>query len=299
MADISSRQNDPATIQLLQAQRHLYRRAKRLSAVQVVLAAGTPIVAATAIALNPNAATWAALGGIVVALLDVGLLDPSQQGLREIAASVQEEFDCQVLQLAWNEAVAGPRPAAEDIHEAAAADISRPVGPLENWYPPAVAPLPLYQGRLICQRTNCWWDSKLRRRYAVGIVIAACVISLFVLVVGVANGMTLEKFVLAVVAPLLPAMLWAMREVRRQHAAASALDRLKDYGTSLWGRVIENAVSEVEVNRLSRELQDAIFYRRRENPFVFDWIYRRLRKRYEEQMNVGAEKMVSELGTRR
>lgn len=43
-------------------------------------------------------------------------------------------------------------------------------------------------------------------------------------------------------------------------------------------------LSESEANTLSRELQDAIFYGRLGNPFVFDWIYRLLRNKYEDQM---------------
>jgi hypothetical protein len=66
MADISSRQNLLANIQRLAAQRRLYAVAKRISAVQALLAAATPIGAAVMVALDPNALIWSALLGIVV-----------------------------------------------------------------------------------------------------------------------------------------------------------------------------------------------------------------------------------------
>jgi len=299
MADnISSRQNLPGNIQRLAAQRYLYSRAKHLSLLQAFLAGATPILAAIVVALRPSAEVWAAFAGVVVPLVDVGWLDPWQKRFREGAADIQEDFDCRVFELPWNHALAGHRPGAEEIHEAAKRHAPSSDAPLENWYPPAVSALPLNQGRLICQRTNCWWDSKLRRRYSMGIVIALIIVSAFVVLMGLITGMTLQKFVLAVIAPLSPAVLWGMRERQRQMEAASALDRLKEYGESLWDRVVKERIAEPEVSALSRGLQDAILFRRRDNPFVFDWIYRRLRKEYEEQMNVRAEAMVAETSDR-
>src|SRR5271165_2642933 len=160
---IISRQNAPENIRVLAAQRSLYSRAKTLAAVQVFVAGVTPVVGAIAVALKPHADVWAAFIGIIVAYFDTAWLDPRQSKLRNLAANVQEDFDCSVLQLPWNDALAGRRPSPEDIHGAADGHTPSSAAPLEDWYPQAVAALPLYQGRLICQRTNCWWDSKLRQ----------------------------------------------------------------------------------------------------------------------------------------
>ena len=117
-----------------------------------------------------------------------------------------------------------------------------------------------------------------------------------VIILGLVNGMSLQKFVLAVVAPLLPAVLWAGREYRRQKDTALRSDRLKAYGESLWEQIVKDEVDESEVSRRSRELQDAILIRRQQSAPVFDWIYKRLRSKHEEQMNVGAQNMVDEIG---
>ena len=239
-----------------------------------------------------------ALGSIIVSIVDPGLLDPFQRRFRKAAATIQEQFDCTVLQMPWNEPVSGPPVDREDIHEAASRYSADPSAPLENWYPAVVDSLPFFQARLICQRTNCWWDSKLRRRYAGWIIAAVGVLSLAIVAGGLMQKLTLEQFVLVVAVPLSPTLLWAIREVNRQRDAASALDRLKDYGSSLWNQVAKGLVDDAKATALSRELQDAILQRRRENPFVFDWIYRRLRNSYEEQMNVNAQQMVDEVSRR-
>jgi len=45
-------------------------------------------------------------------------------------------------------------------------------------------------------------------------------------------------------------------------------------------------------------LQDAILVGRRERAVLFDWIYSLLRTQHEEQMNIGADAMASELSNR-
>jgi SMODS-associating 4TM effector domain len=293
---IIARQNSPANIRLLAAQRSLYSRAKWVATVQACVAGLTPLAGATAVAANPHLDVWAAFAGIVVALFDTAWLDPWQSRLRNLAANVQEAFDCEVLQLPWNDVLAGRRPSPEDIYEAAEGYKPSSAAPLEDWYPQAAAALPLYQGRLICQRTNCWWDSKLRRRYSNWVVAAMSFLSVSVVAIGMLNGISLQKFVLAVMAPLLPAALWATREWQRQRETAVESDRRKEYSESLWDQVVRAEVAEPEVSTRSRQLQDSILVLRRESALVFDWVYRCLRGKHEEQMNVGAERMVHEIG---
>jgi hypothetical protein len=297
MAEIGAKQNEASNLQLLRAQRFRYGQAKKLSAVQTFLATATPIVSAVVVAVDPTTTVWTALAGVIVSVFDAGVLDSLQRRFREAGATIQEQFDCSVLGLVWNEAVAGSPVDGEDIHDAASRYRLQTAAPVENWYPLAVDALPLFQARLICQRANCWWDAKLRRRYAAWIVAAVALVSVAVVVSGVVQKFTLEQFVLAVVAPLSPTILWALREVQRQRDTALASDRLRDHCRSLWGRLLAHQVTATEATALSRELQDAIFYRRKESSFVFDWVYRRLRDSYEEQMNATADQMVQELST--
>ena len=297
MVDISTTQNQPQNIQRLAAQRYLYSRAKRLLTIQVLLAGTTPLAGSIAIALCAGAQSWVVLMGILATLLDRFYLDPGQCRFREMAATIQEDFDCIVLSLSWNKVLAGRRPAAEDIYEAAQKDKQVPEALLENWYPTIIGSLPLHLARLICQRTNCWWGSKLRCQYRTYIVIALVFISLFVVTLGFLTGMNLQKLVLAVLAPLLPALLWGICEARRQKQAATALDGLKDCAECFWQDVVQGKLTEPETTTRSRELQNAILLHRRTNPFVLDWVYRKLRRNYEDQMRVGAEQMVAQIKT--
>jgi hypothetical protein len=295
---IGSRQNLPANLKLLAAQRVFYSRAKKIAGVQVWMVGLCPVFGAILTTLKPEADVWAAVIGVGAALADTAWLDPKQAEYRKCGANAQEAFDSAVLQLEPNEALKGACPTHEEIHHAAMENVGSKTGSLIDWYPKKASELLLAQGRLICQRTNLWWDSELRRRYRGWVMASVVFLSVVGICTGLAEQWSMRRFVLAIVAPLFPALMWAIRECKRQRDAAADLDRLRGYTEQLWSRVSNNAISDDELTQRSRELQDAILVGRRERAVVFDWIYSLLRRQHEEQMNIGADAMASELSNR-
>lgn len=297
MNGIPNEQNTKASLDWLAAQRQSYTDAKRVAVLQAGLLLSLPIVSAISVALDPELRVWAAFAGLGFALVDASVLDPWQRRLRDKGAATQEIFDCHVLGLDWNIWIGGSQPDPENVHGAAARfDASRPAGrkALRNWYPPRVGDLPLHLGRVICQRASCRWDSQLRRYYARGIAVLVAVVGAGVFALGLAAKMTLEHLLLAVLAPLTPAFLWAIREGLRQREAARSGDSLKERGMALWGKAVKAEVDEARCESLSRQFQDAIFLHRRRSPFVFDWFYRVFRKQFEAQMHASTEQMIAE-----
>jgi len=86
--------------------------------------------------LRPYAALWA----IVITLLDTIALDRWQKNLKYKAASIQERFDCDVLELPWPE-LKVRYPDAELIAEQSSQ--YRRIDPnyktLRNWYAPSLS----------------------------------------------------------------------------------------------------------------------------------------------------------------
>src|SRR5262245_10308223 len=99
---IAAIQNSAPQLSRLAAQRQLYATAKTVFVLQCIV--GGAIAAATAWlglkepALKGYIAAW----GGTATLIDALLLSRRQQQLRTKAATVQEAFDCDVLQLPWN-----------------------------------------------------------------------------------------------------------------------------------------------------------------------------------------------------
>lgn len=288
-------QNEPRQIERLGGQRHLYSVAKRILGVEVLL--GAPVAIAWSIlAINFEPARgYAAFWGILVSLCDVLWLNPWQKRLREKAAKVQELFDCEVLQLRWNDIKVGNRPDPEVVaeHYAQYKKSTSRISPLNNWYPPVVGNLPLEVARIVCQRSNCWWDSKQRRTYAAWVIAGVFITLVVILGAGLVGGLTVERLFLAVVAPMAPAIVLAIRQYSEQMEAASRLDKLKDHAERLWAAAFDHTEAQ-ELLEKTRALQDEIYENRKRSPLVFDWIFRRLRADYESQMKHGAAKYAEE-----
>lgn len=296
---ITVEQNTDKQLQRLAAQRHLYSTAKRIFGWQLFLSGLLTVVFAFLAVFQPSLKVLAACWGILITLADIFWLTPWQNRLKDSAAKIQEMFDCDVLELTWNDLKAGKRPDPELIKEASEeyAKKSLKDAPLENWYDHSgIDSLPIHVARIACQRTNCWWDAKQRRLYANYVV--SIVLFIFILVFGLSltDALSLENFILNVLVPLLPVFVLGIRQYREQIEAANRLDKLKDYSESLREGVLlkKSKQHEYEFTRKSRDLQDEILEHRRKSPPIFDFIFRRLRNSYNDKMNFGLEEFIRE-----
>lgn len=283
-------------LERLAAQRQVYSDAKKIQAVLITLSVPCVIVLTLLAALFPKFQVYVAFWGITIAILDNVVFTPKQKSLQEKAAKIQQIFDCDILQMDWSTLNSESRPAPEAIVEASSRykRIDPNYSKLQNWYPVSVGQLPIHLARLICQRSNCWWDAELRRRYAVLGVFTVVGLTVIVFLIGLIGGLTLEKFFLVVPAPLLPAVVLGIRQYKEHTEAAARLDRLRERSRELWNQTIRGKLTPQELTEESYKLQNEIYDNRRKNPLIFDWIYRRLRRKQEEQMNRGAEELVEE-----
>jgi len=292
---IAEIQNAEKQIQRLAAQRQLYATAKCVFGWQVALGGPVAIAGAVVVLLCPEFKVYVASWGVFLALCDLFWLTPWQKSLRGSAARIQEAFDCDVLQLKWNDLKAGMPPDPELV-KAQSTKYERwasTMPPLKNWYSPCVDKLPIHIGRIVCQRTNCWWDSTQRRHYASWLI--GIVALIFVIVCGIAlsGGASIEALLLKGVLPLAPALLLALRQFTEQRDAADRLDKLKDHCLTLWKAALSGK-SKSALTNMSRNLQDEILENRRKAPPVLDFIFKRLRNDYEASMNHAADHYVFE-----
>ena len=296
MNTIPQEQMTQKQLERLAAQRQLYSDAKIIQAVLITLSVPFVIVWTLLAAVFPNLQVYVAFWGIAIVLLELVILNPWQKSLQEKAAKIQQLFDCDVLQMDWSNLNCGNRPEPEVIVEASS--MFKRTDPdystLKNWYPASIGQLPMHLARIICQRSNCWWDAQLRRRYAVWGVVTVVGLVVIVVLVGLIGGLTLEKFFLVVLAPLTPAIVLAIRQYIEQTEAASKLDRLRERSEELWSQAIRGRATPQELTEESYKFQKEIYDCRCKNPLIFNWIYRLVRREQEEQMNRGAEALIEE-----
>lgn len=296
MNDIATKQIEPRMLDLLRARTLIYRRAKNYQAVFLIITLLLPVLGALAATVLPQIKPFVAAFALAFGFVDVLFLDRWHKTRLKTAAKLQEDFDCTVLSMEWNGFLVGGKVDPEEIFD----DASRKLDPadeqrLVNWYPLAVKELPLHLARLVCQRTNLWYDGTLRKTYRIVLMSGVLAIGMAAAIYSLIIDPTMTTFVLTVLAPMTPVVTWALREYIRQADTVDLLGRLKGEVEKLWDRSRSGATADA-ISMSSRELQDAIYSHRASSPLIFDWIYSLRRRRLESQMNSGAEHWVRELG---
>jgi len=293
---IPEKQNDDDSIELLAAVSQFYGYAKITMAVQVVLTILLPVTASVFTLFSPNFKIWATFIGVTVTWLDVLLIDRIQIHFRKRGALLQEQFDLHLFDLPWNELRVGKQIETEEIHRAAARFLkSTSAEKLHNWYPSSIGDLPLGTARIVCQRACLWWDTSQRRQYGYWLtgIVSSAILTLWTF--SFAKGLSLTDLTLSVYAPIAPAIIWAIREARRQKDASDGLEKARTFVDSVIKRLRCKNIQDEELFTLTRQIQDTLFDNRSKNPLIFDWIYHLLRSEREVAMTKAAAKFTSEL----
>lgn len=293
---IVQRQEAPENIELLAAQRNIYTRAKNIIGLQMTLSIPVALSAAVTTIVNPELKGYVALWGILVVVFDLFIFTPWLKKLRDNAARIQELFDSKVLGLDWNEISVGKKPEPELIHEEAkkhGLEEERIAG-LKNWYPTVIEKVPEICGVIICQRSNVWWDARMRRKYAFSIRVILVSIALGLIGYGLYEKKDMFEFLAYIVAPLASTYVFGYRQMTEHGDAADRLDKLKELSEKIWSDAVAGK-DAVTLKSKCRTLQDQIFDHRRKNPPIFDFLFRWFRDGNEVLMNKGAETLVSEI----
>jgi SMODS-associating 4TM effector domain len=293
---IGTDQNSELQLSRVAAASQEYGNGKRILGIQATITVlggfGSPLL----VARFPTLKAWAAFYAFTVALLDALVLERVQSDRRQLGAKIQELFDCNLFEIPWRPLVAGEAPAREVIAEECSRYRKRDknLARLKDWYSPTVSQLPLPLARLVCQRTNAWWDSTLRKRYSAALKVMVWALGIFVCGLAIYRGLTVDVFVSSVLAPLTPAILWGVREIRKHSSAAERLARLQTHIDGKWREALNGNLPDRLLEAESVSIQDEIFRSRSSSPFVFNWVYRLLRGRKEQTMHTVAAQLVHE-----
>ncbi len=296
---IVEKQELPENIELLAAQKNIYSRAKNVIGFQMILSVPIAICAAITTIMKPELKGYVALWGILVVVFDLFVFTPWVKKLRNNAARIQELFDTKVLGLDWNEISVGKRPEPELVHEEATKHGMKEenIAGLRKWYPINIDQVPEICGIIISQRSNVWWDARMRRKYTLSIRVILVSIALGLIGYGLYEEKDMFEFLAYIVAPLSSTYIFGYRQMMEHGDAADRLDKLKELSEKIWSDAL--AGKDVAMLKLKcRTLQDQIFDHRKKNPPIFDFLFRWFRTGNEMLMNKGAEALVIEYAQR-
>lgn len=295
MNQIASEQNSQKQLERLAAQRELYSSAKIWHGTQILLTVIIPVVLAGLTFIFNEFAVIAAIFGVASFLIDISGIEPVIKKKKTKAAKIQELFDCDILELPKS-----PLKTVDDItveevllYYNAHIKIATNVEKIRDWYSPKVSQLPIKIARILCQRTNCWWDSKLRERYSSFLKYTSLVVFLVMMVAGYISNLSLIEITL-IAGGLVPFFQFCIKQCNDNLEAADRLNELVSYSRQIWDDALENKYSDDLLRANSRRLQDEIFEHRSKSPLILDLYYNVFRDNDEALMNRSSEILVDE-----
>lgn len=295
--NIQTTQNTPSNLDYIAAASYYYSKAKLLLGFQIVCTVVIPAIFALIAIFKPGFRVWASTYGVSISIIDAALFDKFQKDLKKNGAEMQECFDCAVQEHPWNSVKVGDRPTVNLKVPTAAKKYKNKTpdqSKIKDWYSPILSNLPLPLARIACQRTNIWWDVTLRNKYKNWLVIIMTSLVVGIGIVGLAKDLKFTDFILSVLNPVTPMVLWTIKEWRKQTETIDTLQRLTKFGSELWKKGVEGTYAEKELAAESRTLQDELFVHRYSNQPIFQSFYKLSRTNLEEDVNVTAEKLVEE-----
>jgi len=295
---IVQKQELAENIELLAAQKNLYSRAKNIIGLQMMLSIPVAICAAITTIVKPELKGYMALWGILVVVFDLFVFTPWAKKLRDSAARIQELFDTKVMGLDWNEISVGKKPEPELVHEEARKHglKDEDIAGLRQWYPVIIDEVPEIFGIIISQRSNVWWDCKMRRKYALFIRVLLVCIALGLVGYGLYEKKDMFEFLAYIVAPLASTYVFGYRQMMEHGDAADRLDKLREVAEKIWTDA-KSGKDAASLKQKCRTLQDQIFDHRKKNPPIFDFLFKWFRDGNESLMNKGAKTLIAELNS--
>ncbi len=295
MNNINTKQNEQKQLERLAAQREIYSFAKRIYFLQICLTVIAPILLFIVSSIWDCVLTYSALFGVIVFILDGILLTPIIKEQKLKAAKIQELFDCEVLDLETSPLKVVNDVTVEEIllNYNAHSKIKTNIEKIRDWYPTNIHNLPISIARIICQRANCWWDSKLRVRYSNCLKYFGILFFLSLFIYAFINKIEIDQFTLYL-SGLIPLFQFCNKEFVEHREAALRLNELVKYSEEIWTYALAN-LDDYHKNKLnSRRLQDEIFEHRCKSPLILDKFYRLFRDQNEVLMNRTAEILIDE-----
>ncbi len=295
--NILKKQNSKKGIELLQIFTQIYREIKSLFGVQLSVVVIVPVILAIVRNLIPPSeklVTGIALYSVVALFLDNFFFTPKLSELKTLGAKFQEKFDTWLFDLDWEDIEVGPEPSVEVEKEYTnrIKRVKSRFDNLENWYSESLSQLDNDLAILVCQRTNCIYDVKLRKSFKGTLVLIIIVILAFFILTSVFNNLPVNTILIAILAPFVPIFNFFLKIIRENETVITVRERLKNAIDKIWKQ--ELSTHDVDTKVEARKIQNLIYRTRKENPPIFDFYYKLYRNQQEDIANDSASSIVEQ-----
>ncbi len=294
-SNIVTRENESSSIEKLAAQRELYSRAKTLFYVQIFIAVISLVLLSFSQLIFPKLDFTLIIATVsFFAVIADNLLEKYIGGIKETAAKIQEFFDTYVLNIQWNNILCLDKPEYNKIYKYFSAQKSKKkdFSKFTNWYEPEIINVTEQTSKLICQKTNCNYDSSIRKKYNSVILLIGVLTILLIFTFTVFSDITVSKLLLTVIFPSVPIIQWTHKNILMNNDSIRNLEQLNNLLNSTWNDLKNGVQIRDEV---IRQIQDGIYLNRKGNPLIPDFVYEKLRNKLELETYYSVGQLVNEI----
>lgn len=293
MKKIAELQNNPDNMKLLGTQRELYSSAKKVFGFQFLFNVFVSVALAILAMFYEEITVYAALYGILFTIIDIIGFVPLINKMKRKAATLQERYECAVLEIELSDLKNYEQVSEEEISNNYHLHIrnQKNLEGLKNWYSEKIDCIrDTGVATLICQRSNNWWDLKLKRRYITGLLSLLIFVTVAIIVIGLIKEIKLKEMILILNA-LMPFFLFIYHELSDHYSAKKTLEHLHTFFDTKFKELENKTLDKSTLPDLSRRVQDELFEHRANGPLVPDWFYYRYRSLDQAEM----ERIIGEL----
>jgi len=296
-SDIPATQNEPQQLKLIYAYHQAYANVNRLALVRLMIVTASAVFIPIIGAYYPAFRHFGAAITLLIFLLDLFFFDRTIDERRKFGARIQELFDRTVFKKTWPEHIAGEKPTQEDI-ESLAQKFEKSNNPkrleeLRDWFPSEVGQSPHSFAVLVCQRSNCVWDAKLRKRFKTLIITSLLVTLGMVWMIALVLNLSISEFLITFLTPSIPAVAFTWKLTQQQQTAIDASERTRRSLEEIRGQLASTGLTDDLINAHTDHLQAELFYRRSTVSRVPDSLYKVDRKKLEEEMKQAVASMLA------
>ena len=296
--NIQQRENESSSLEQLAAQRELYSFSKALLYLQTFIAVISLVLLSFAQLLFSKTDFTLTIATIsLLAVIADNLFEKYISGLKEKAAKIQELFDTYVLDIRWNSILCLDKPEYGDIFKfyMALKSKGKDFSKFTNWYEQEISTVNEQMGKSICQKSNCNYDSHIRKKYNSVILFIGVATILLILVLTIYSDITLSKLLLTVIFPAVPIIQWTQKRIMTNNDSIKNLEQLNNQLNSCWNDLKSGTQITDEA---IRQIQDGIYLNRKGSPLIPDFVYERLRGKLELQTHYSVGQLVAEINGR-
>lgn len=293
---ITTIQNNDDSIRLLAAQKQIYSTAKNFFYIQCLIASVVPVILSVVQIIYDaklKDSTWIFVSYSILAVIIELKLERIVSQLKKTAASIQEMFDCKVLNIPYNPVRVSDPATSETIFEYSEKFLKKnPNHKLRDWYSIKIASVSTNIATVICQRSNCTYDFSIRKKYNTGLGVVATTTFIALLVSAAATDISFQKLLVNVIFPSVPIFVLAYKQYHTNNESIANLQMLR----TLLETALRNAtlLSTIEPP-LIRSIQDKLYDNRVLSPLLPDWVFDTYRDELEAKMHFGVDDLIIKL----